>query len=298
VTALNDILPRLEQLLGRLGGTPVPLTGGITNRNFRVRLGEHDYVLRLHGANTALLGIDRQAEALANTAAARLGIAPPVAAELDGCLVTGFVSFRAPAPGEVAARAEEIARALRSFHESGLQLPSTFWVPELLGDYAALLREHGAVPPAEFAQAASAAARIARALPLDGRRPCHNDLLPGNILCAAHDGRIMIVDWEYAGMGHPCFDLGNLSVNNDFDEAIDERLLAAYHGRRVTPGDWAALKLMRVLSDAREAAWGVLQAEISELEFDFHGYASTHFERLRAAIEQPGFEEWLDAAQG
>ncbi len=29
----------------------------------------------------------------------------------------------------------------------------------------------------------------------------------------------MIVDWEYAGMGHPCFDLGNLAVNNDFDEA-------------------------------------------------------------------------------
>ena len=26
-------------------------------------------------------------------------------------------------------------------------------------------------------------------------------------------------------MGHPCFDLGNLSVNNDFDEADDERLL-------------------------------------------------------------------------
>ena len=35
----------------------------------------------------------------------------------------------------------------------------------------------------------------------------------------------MIVDWEYAGMGDPWFDLGNLSVNNDFDEADDERLL-------------------------------------------------------------------------
>ena len=27
-------------------------------------------------------------------------------------------------------------------------------------------------------------------------------------------------------MGDPRFDLGNLSVNNDFDEATDERLLA------------------------------------------------------------------------
>ena len=45
---------------------------------------------------------------------------------------------------------------------------------------------------------------------------------------------MLIVDWEYAGMGHPCFDLGNLSVNNDFDEAADERLLRAYYGEPPT----------------------------------------------------------------
>ena len=38
---------------------------------------------------------------------------------------------------------------------------------------------------------------------------------------------------------------------------------------------------MRVLSDAREAAWGVVQASVSELDFDFDGYAGEHFERLR-----------------
>ena len=43
---------------------------------------------------------------------------------------------------------------------------------------------------------------------------------------------MMIVDWEYAGMGDPRFDLGNLSINSEFDEATDERLLAAYHGER------------------------------------------------------------------
>jgi thiamine kinase-like enzyme len=106
----------------------------------------------------------------------------------------------------------------------------------------------------------------------------------------------VIVDWEYAAMGHPYFDLGNLSVNNEFDRATDERLLAAYEGAPPSPLQTAVLRLMRVLSDAREAAWGVLQAEVSELEFDFHGYASKHFQRLRAAIEQPGFEEWLAAA--
>ena len=58
--------------------------------------------------------------------------------------------------------------------------------------------------------------------------PCHNDLLTANLL---HDGeRLRIVDWEYAGMGDRYFDLANLSINNGFEEADDERLLAAYFG--------------------------------------------------------------------
>ncbi len=99
-------------------------------------------------------------------------------------------------------------------------------------------------------------------------------------------------------MGHPCFDLGNLSVNNDFDDADDERLLRAYHGEPPSDARRAELALMRILSDAREAAWGVVQAEVSELDFDFDRYARTHFERLRAAVEQPQLEEWLAAARG
>ncbi len=79
--------------------------------------------------------------------------------------------------------------------------------------------------------------------------------------------RIVLVDWEYAGMGHRLFDLGNVSVNNEFDEQADERLLEAYFGEPPTPARRAALALMRIMSDAREAAWGVVQGAISELRF-------------------------------
>jgi hypothetical protein len=50
---------------------------------------------------------------------------------------------------------------------------------------------------------------------------------------------------------------------------------------------------MRVMSDAREAAWGVLQAVISELDFDFTEYARRHFERLSQAAGDGHIEEWL-----
>jgi thiamine kinase-like enzyme len=293
---LEDALPGLERTLGALEGEPQPLAGGITNRNYRARFGGEEYVLRRHGSGTELLGIDRRAELLANQAAARLEIAPDVSATFEGGLVTRFVVCVPLEAGELVERVGEVAAALRRFHEGAPPLPVRFWVPDLLSAYGELVRERGGSLPDGYGRASEAAARIAAAIPRRELVPTHNDLLPGNIIRADHDGRIMIVDWEYAGMGDPWFDLGNLSVNNGFDERADERLLEAYLGRAASDAERATLALMRVMSDAREAAWGMAQTVLSSLDFDFEGYAGRHFERLREAVEGAEFEEWLDAA--
>lgn len=53
---------------------------------------------------------------------------------------------------------------------------------------------------------------------------------------------------------------------------------------------------MRTMSDAREAAWGVAQRWISELDSDFAAYADRHFTRMAATASEPRLQEWLDAA--
>jgi thiamine kinase-like enzyme len=296
VDELKHILESLERSLGPVGGEPVPLEGGITNRNYRVQLGGEDYVVRLHGKDTELLGISREAERIANDAAAGLGIAPAVAAGFDGGLVTSYVRCTTLDEGAVAARVDEIARALRAFHDTRVALPVSFWVPDLLEHYAKLIRQQGAALPALYEQAVEVAACVTGALPARDLRPCHNDLLSGNLIASAEDGRVMIVDWEYAGMGLPSFDLGNLSVNNNFDEGQDEQLLRTYLGRSPLDAETASLRLARVLSDAREGAWGVMQEQVSELDFDFAGYAEQHFARMQEAVAAPEFGRWLAAA--
>jgi thiamine kinase-like enzyme len=87
------------------------------------------------------------------------------------------------------------------------------------------------------------------------------------------------VDWEYAGMGDRFFDLANLSVNHEFGAAEDGVLLDAYFDD-ANQERLASLAMMKFMSDFREAMWGVLQSGISELDFDFHGYATKHFARL------------------
>jgi thiamine kinase-like enzyme len=294
VADVNAIVDRLQTLLGPADGPPVPLDGGITNRNFRVSFEGRDCVVRLPGKDTALLGISREAERLANDSAARLGIAPGVAAADDDCLVTDFVPSTTLTPPDVSHRLEQVARALRTFHDGGAPLPVTFWVPDLLGSYAELVEQRGGRLPAAYPSARELAGRIGAALPLSGPVPCHNDLLPANLL-GVGDG-VMLVDWEYAGMGHRMFDLGNLAVNNEFGEEDEERLLTAYYEEPPTVSRRAALRLMRIMSDAREAAWGVVQSVVSELDFDFDAYADSHFARLDEASRDPRLEGWLDAA--
>ncbi len=304
---LSAILERLSEQLGPVAGVPVALDGGITNRNFRVCLGDHDCVVRLPGKDTELLGIDREAERRAGRRAAQLGIAPAVLAAGEDCLVTEYL-IGAPIDGDrLRAAPESAARALRGFHDCGLDLPVRFWVPDLLERYAEIVVQRGGELPPDYALARSLVTQIASVLPLDDPVPCHDDLLPGNLLDADPDpeadadadvdaGRVILVDWEYAGMGHRMFDLGNLAVNNEFDGGAQERLLTAYYGEPPTAGRRASLHLMKLVSDAREAAWGVVQGAISDLEFDFAGYGARHFHRLRAGAADPRLKEWLHAA--
>jgi thiamine kinase-like enzyme len=292
---MRELLERLETSLGPRSGEPIPLAGGITNRNLRVNFGGQDCVVRLPGKDTNLLGIDRTSERLACEQAAALGIGPPLLHADDECAVTEFVGAQPLDQERLRADPGPVARALRAFHDSGLELPTRFWVPDLLRQYTALLvRRRRAGAPPRLLRAQALVDRIAAVLPLSEPVPCHDDLLPGNLL--AGPDRVLIVDWEYAGMGHRLFDLGNLAVNHDFDAAAEARLLHAYFGAPAPPGRCAALRLMKLVSDAREAAWGVVQAELSDLDFDFGDYAAQHFERLERAAAGPDLEAWLHAA--
>jgi thiamine kinase-like enzyme len=306
--AVYAIISQLGATLGDPLGPAQPLDGGITNRNFRVRMTTGEYVVRLHGKRTSLLAIDREAERLANTAAAGLGIAPEVAASGPDWLITRYLPAVPIDADRLRADPAPVARALRAIHDSGLQLPVRFWVPELLERYAATVREQGGELPGVYGEAQALVGRIESVLPLSDPVACHNDLLRANLLSVPGAGigeastavvlepRLALVDWEYAGMGHRLFDLGNLAVNNEFDGAAESRLLEAYFGAPPGPERHAALALMRLMSDAREAAWGVVQSVASELDFDFAGYADEHFERLSRAAADPRLEQWLRTA--
>jgi thiamine kinase-like enzyme len=294
MTDVAEAIAALSPQLGEPESEPVPLVGGITNRNYRLRWAGRDCVLRLPGKDTALLGIDRAAERDATRAAA---VAPEVVAfdERLGCLVTGFIAGR-PVNGDElrGPLLEELAGDLRAIH-AGPPLAHAFSPWDRIDAYRATALKHGMPLPLGFQEVDIAADRISEALGERPLVPCHNDLLTANFL---HDGeRLRILDWEYAGMGDPYFDLANLASNNEFDEAGEARLLAAYLGAPARADQLAALRLMRLMAAFWEAMWAVVQSAVSELDYDFGAYAAEHLTRVRERLEDPHFATWLDDAR-
>ncbi len=294
-------LSRVPELAGR-ELTLTPLSGGITNRNFLIEAAgtAARWVIRLAGNDTYLLGISREVEHAATVAAAGVGVGPEVTAFIrpEGYLVTRFIEG-SPVSDEAVRQPDTLRRvadSLRRIHD-GPAIPGLFVPLRIVEVYRALAMARSVPIPPEYGLAAAVGRRIelaCLAAPLE-LRPCHNDLLNANFI---DDGtRIRIVDWEYAGMGDPFFDLGNFSINHELAPEQDAILLEAYDGE-VLAARLARLGLMRVVSDFREAMWGVLQQGISTLDVDFVAYAAEHFDRLLANATTPAFERALRTTAG
>lgn len=291
VDKLDDVIQRLW---GDAPHTIDVLGGGITNHNVKVTFEDgSQYVVRIVGENTGLLGIDRMVEYEASLAAAAVGVGPQVFAfvEPEGFLVTRFIDG-VTVPIESMQQPETIRRvahALRAIH-AGPSLPARFDSFEIVESYRSIAFSKGVELPPAYATARQVARQIEEARGAVPERPCHNDLLNANFI--DDGGRIRIVDWEYAGMGDIFFDFANFSINHSLDEQGRRLLLEAYFGT-VRADQERALTLMRYMSDFREAMWGVVQSAVSSLDFDFAGYATEHFERLERIAAEDAFRAAL-----
>jgi thiamine kinase-like enzyme len=296
---VEEVIARVPQFAGAREIKTIRLSGGITNENIRAIVDGESYVLRRPGENGELLGINREHEYTAALAAAAIGIAPEVIRFIrpEGWLVTRFIEGKQPSPEEMRdpRNIARVADALRRIHSLG-PLPAAFSSFRTVGSYTDIARRHRVPLPAAFSGYTRQMIEIESALSRNRLPdcPCHNDLLNGNFL---DDGEIRILDWEYSGMGDLFFDLGNFCVNHDFGDREEQDLLEKYFGR-VAPEQWARLKLMKIMSDFREAMWGLVQSGISALDFDFIGYAKQHFARMEDNLNDPRYEQFLREALG
>jgi thiamine kinase-like enzyme len=229
----------LERVLGAdavRGATLWELEGGIKKRSYLLFSDEGQWVLRLPAAGAEAL-LDLATEAAVMRAAAAAGLAPDVVAvDVDaGILVT---DYRAGARAWSAADARlprnvaRVAALLRDLHALEAVAPP-FGAERIARGYLAALSAGVDARPARFdtREQAWVDELLERARYYDATHAatvlCHNDLVAANVL---DDGRLVLVDFEYAVRAAPVLDLASLAGMNDYGTRERRELLAAYCG--------------------------------------------------------------------
>jgi len=292
------------RLLGEtLGGDPsqlriTPIAAGLTNKNYRVDVGDRTYFLRMPGASTELLAIDRANELENTQAAAEAGVGPKVVHHdpNTGALLLEWIDGRTMSNDafQAAGMPARIAESLRKLH-TGPRFRDDFDMFRLTEYYLSVVDGRAIRSPNGYRDELPKvklieAALTARPLPTV---PCHNDLLAENYL---DDGRkLWIVDYEYSGNNDPTFELGNTAQELGFDAARQEELCAAYFGE-ATPALVARMRLQMIMSDVGWTLWAAIQAAISSIDYDFWGWAEERWGRASTAFQRDDLDDLLAEA--
>lgn len=275
--------------------------GGMTNRVYRVEApGLDTFVVRIPGAGTETY-IDRKAEIASTRAAARAGVTPAVlyADENSGVMATQYIAgsmTMSPENFRLVKGTPALAGvALRQLHDSGEEFPARFELFAMLEQYLTYLAGKKTKLPDGYHDIVKAAEPVREVLLAKETKivACHCDPLTGNYV---YDGsKMWIVDYEYCGMNDPMWDLGDTSVEAEFDEDQENEMLFAYFGRPPSPAEKGRVVIYKAMCDLLWTLWGLIQFANDNPAEDFWEYAVNRFERCKALMRSDEFPRHIQA---
>jgi thiamine kinase-like enzyme len=292
---LLDSVPELRGVPRQIS----ELSGGLTNRNYKVVTPNGTFVVRLSPKGAELLAINRDNEYRNSVSAANAGVGAPVVAYLpsNSVMIVGFIngvtftdeSFSIP--GNIT----RVAESCRRLH-SGERFVNDFNMFEIQRDYLALVQDRGFRLPDNYLDFLPAVDQIRKALSVrdEGAVPCNNDLLAGNFV---DDGqKIWLIDYEYSGNNDACFELGNIwsECHLTLDQ-LDE-LIAAYYGAPLR-NKIARAQLQGLMSKYGWTMWASIQQATSALDFDFWEWGMEKYDAAVQMFRGPSFLKLLEEVQ-
>lgn len=274
-----------------------PVTGGISNTNWRVSTGEaQDYFVKVPGRGTEMF-ISRDHANEASRRAHSCGFGPAVHGYLpeDGVEIFAFVDgYRASTNLDFLDPAirRNAVRALRAFNDAA-PLSLTKTVFDMIEEHVAQVAEVGGRVPPDFAFLMRGFAEAKAALTAAGLDlvPCMNDTLAGNFMIGP-GGHIMLVDFEYASNNERAYEIALWFTEMAFPETVEREMIEAYFGR-LDPAMEARINVLKALADLKWATWAMIQEAVSTLDFDFYKYGTWKHMRARTQFHHSDWARWL-----
>ena len=271
------------------------INNGITNINFKVLVDEKAFFLTVPDSDSQLLNIDFSNKYYNNKICGSIGISPRVVnfIEPENILVTDFIVSNPPylKLNQNAGINIQLIKTIKALHNTKPFLQN-FDMFELINYYLRLLKRRKIELPKSIDKYSKTIDNLGKILALYRNHlvPCHNDIVPENIINSHH--QIYLVDFDYSGNNDFCFELGNLSVEMGYNENQVNQLVKYYCGT-IQEKILSRVNLQSIISDIGWSLWGYLQARISNLDYDFKKYASIRWERAVNKLESKDYKLWL-----
>ena len=229
ITDLERILETWQDWDLALGGPPQlvgPVPGGLTNRNYRLYAPGHpqDLLLRIHHPASERLGIDRAAERMILAEVARHGIGRPALYwdPANRFTVFPWLEGRSWTPADFAdaSQRQRLWPLMARMAELRLDLPRRRYHAYLCRYWQQLARANAVTPDLHRAWQ-DFEPRLQAFDRADWRAGLvHHDLVPANVLDSGR--RLVLIDWEYAAIGHPGIDAWSVAPENCRDAFVPE----------------------------------------------------------------------------
>jgi thiamine kinase-like enzyme len=276
-----------------------PLSGGLTNTNFKVEVDGVPHFVRVPGESTELLAIDRDNEYHNTKAAAEAGVSPKVLYHLSeyNVMVIEFLNGKTMSKDSLnkMGMPTRMAQAIKKLNQ-GPRFLTDFNMFRLTEYYLSVCKERDVRIPDGYLERMPTVSQIEKAMnvKLLSTVPCNNDLLAENYI---DDGKqLWLIDYEYSGNNDPTFELGNTCQEMQFNDEQISEVCAAYFGE-ATPRMIARMKLNMIMSDVGWGLWAAIQAKISTIDFDFWGWAIERWGRAVEKMDSAAFSMWLKDVQ-
>ena len=280
---LSEITRLMEERFGEdIIGDVIWLDKGLTNRSYKVAVKSGVFVVRLPGQGTEEL-INRKDEYVSNKIACDLKIDSDLLYfdTSTGVKISAYITDALTMSPELLRQKPNIimaAQLLKKLHECKTDSGVDFNVPEKINDYEAYLKKNGIGFYDDYYTKKQEILKVADMFSKspDAKAPCHNDPLCENWVYG--DNRMYLIDWEYAAMNDPMWDVAVVSIESSMGIDEDQVLLSSYLGNNVTKSDMIRFLANKVLLDFLWSLWGKTRIPVSGMEME--EYAKQRYERM------------------
>ena len=285
---LGKVQALLQKVLGVPGYSTISRMGGLTNHTYHVTLADgKEYVVRIPGEGTEEM-IVRSDEKRSTTLACSLGIdAQMLYFGDDGSKVTQYIPNAVTMSAATLHEKENIDRMAAIFkklHTCGQDTGVPFEVFDMAAGYEKIIYDKNVPMFDDYAEVKATVMAIKAQVDASAqipKVPCHNDALCENWVVG--DGKMYLIDWEYAGMNDGMWDLADVSIEAGFDAEHDRMFLRSYLGKEPDTAELKHFLASKIYVDYLWTLWA--KARVPYDGQPMEDWATERYGRLKENIK-------------